>query len=57
MTITKTETENFTAFGGETLWETIPLLLTLNNNKMNLRFTIYKLKKSLKKTYEKFKQK
>ena len=50
-----TETENFTAFGaGETLWETIPLLLTLNNNKMNLRFTIYKFKKSLQKTYEKF---
>ena len=49
-----TETENFTAFGGETLWETIPLLLTLNNNKINLRFTIYKFKKSLQKTYEKF---
>ena len=36
-----TETENVAALGGETLWETIPLLLILNNNKMNLRLTIY----------------
>ena len=42
-----TETENVAALGGETLWETIPLLLILNNNKMNLRLTIYNFKEKI----------
>jgi hypothetical protein len=45
----------FGSFRGRgTLWETIPLLLTLNYKKINLRFRIYNKKRSLKNTYEKF---
>ncbi len=35
------------SFRGGFLWETIPLLLILNNNKMNLRLTIYNFKEKI----------